>query len=142
MKHKHHIIPKCLGGSNASENLVRFTAREHFIAHLLLTKMLNGPSKRKMIFALFRMTSGNNKQQRYNLNNRSYELIKQKMREEIKSQNVGKWLTPAQQKNYYKAMAGKVPWNKGKNMPEDFGQKISATRKNLQIQNTKSYKKT
>jgi len=139
---KHHIVPRCLGGSNSSENLVTFSAREHFIAHLLLTKMLTGPAKRKMVFALFRMTSGNNKQQRYNLNNRSYELIKQKMRDEIKLQNSGKWLTPEQQKNYYTAMASKVPWNKGKTMPDDFGQKISATRKALQIKNAKCYKKT
>lgn len=35
----HHIIPKTLGGSNDKENLVKLTAREHFIAHHLLCKM-------------------------------------------------------------------------------------------------------
>ena len=35
----HHIVPRCLGGSNNSDNLVRLTAREHFLCHLLLTKM-------------------------------------------------------------------------------------------------------
>ena len=121
---KHHIMPKCLGGSNASENLVRFTAREHFIAHLLLTKMLNGPSKRKMIFALFRMTSGNNKQQRYNLNNRSYELIKQKMREEIREQNKNQIYTDEQLKKFYKTLEESGgPWNKGKKMSDDFKKK-------------------
>lgn len=132
---KHHIIPKCLGGSSNKDNLVKFTAREHFVAHLLLTRMLNGPAKRKMIFALFRMTSGNNKQQRYNLNNRSYEIIKKKMREEIKAQNAGKWLTEEQQQNFYKAVSGRTPWNKGKSMPKEFGQKISMYRKNLQSTN-------
>ena len=34
----HHIVPRSLGGSNAKENLVMFTAREHFIAHMLLWK--------------------------------------------------------------------------------------------------------
>ena len=29
----HHIIPKCLGGSNLEENLVNLTAREHFVCH-------------------------------------------------------------------------------------------------------------
>jgi len=33
---KHHIIPKCLGGSNKKENLVKLTAEEHFMAHKLL----------------------------------------------------------------------------------------------------------
>jgi 5-methylcytosine-specific restriction endonuclease McrA len=36
---KHHIIPKCLGGSNDSENMTTLTYREHFIAHLLLCKL-------------------------------------------------------------------------------------------------------
>jgi hypothetical protein len=35
----HHIIPRCLGGSNSKENLVTLTARQHFVCHLLLTKM-------------------------------------------------------------------------------------------------------
>lgn len=35
----HHIVPKCLGGSNEPDNLVMFNAREHFIAHLLLWKI-------------------------------------------------------------------------------------------------------
>lgn len=34
----HHIVPKCLGGDNSKDNLVLFTAREHFIAHWLLWK--------------------------------------------------------------------------------------------------------
>jgi hypothetical protein len=33
---RHHIIPKCLGGSNNKNNLVKLTYREHFIAHWLL----------------------------------------------------------------------------------------------------------
>jgi hypothetical protein len=34
----HHIIPKCMGGTNVAENLIRLTAREHFIAHACLYK--------------------------------------------------------------------------------------------------------
>jgi hypothetical protein len=36
---KHHIVPKCMGGSDRKENIVRLTAREHFIAHRLLTRL-------------------------------------------------------------------------------------------------------
>ena len=36
---RHHIVPACLQGSNDPSNLVELTAREHFFAHLLLTKM-------------------------------------------------------------------------------------------------------
>jgi hypothetical protein len=35
----HHINPKCLGGGNESENLVRLTPREHYVAHQLLVKI-------------------------------------------------------------------------------------------------------
>lgn len=35
---RHHIIMKSLGGSNDKSNLVTFTARQHYIAHLLLYK--------------------------------------------------------------------------------------------------------
>lgn len=36
---KHHIIPKCMGGSDNPENLVSLTPEEHYVAHQLLTKM-------------------------------------------------------------------------------------------------------
>lgn len=29
----HHILPKCLGGSENKKNLAILTAREHYIAH-------------------------------------------------------------------------------------------------------------
>lgn len=35
----HHIIPRCLGGSDDKSNLVMFTGREHYLAHLILWKM-------------------------------------------------------------------------------------------------------
>jgi hypothetical protein len=49
---RHHIIPKSFGGSNKKENLVRLTPREHYICHLLLTKMVSGEYRAKMIYAL------------------------------------------------------------------------------------------
>lgn len=36
---KHHILPRCLGGINAKTNIVLLTARQHFVAHRLLTKI-------------------------------------------------------------------------------------------------------
>ena len=48
---KHHIIPKSLGGANEKSNISILTAREHFICHLLLTKMTSGTNKAKMIHA-------------------------------------------------------------------------------------------
>jgi hypothetical protein len=54
-KEKHHIVPKCMGGTNEKENLVKLTAREHFIAHQLLAK--NYYNDYKLIHAVFRMSN-------------------------------------------------------------------------------------
>ena len=64
---KHHVIPKSLGGSNSSSNLVNLTAREHFIAHLLLSKMYIEGSIQwiKMQKALIKMFSESCTQERY-----------------------------------------------------------------------------
>lgn len=35
----HHIVPRCLGGTDDPQNLVRLAAREHFVAHRLLSKI-------------------------------------------------------------------------------------------------------
>ena len=41
----HHIIPRSFGGSDNQANLVRLTAREHFIVHFLLYKHYKHRSK-------------------------------------------------------------------------------------------------
>lgn len=51
---RHHVIPKCMGGSDKRENLVQLTAEEHFVAHQLLHKIY--PDVRGLSFALVSMT--------------------------------------------------------------------------------------
>lgn len=51
----HHIIPRSLNGPNSTENLVLLTAKEHYICHCLLIKMVIGEDKRKMVFAVHKM---------------------------------------------------------------------------------------
>lgn len=58
----HHIIPKCLGGGGKQRqykhpNLVLLTAREHFIAHLLLFKIY--PDEYKIASAFWRICNSN-----------------------------------------------------------------------------------
>jgi hypothetical protein len=50
----HHIVPKCMGGSNEKQNLIELTAREHFICHWLLYRI--HPENQGLAFA-FRMIS-------------------------------------------------------------------------------------
>jgi hypothetical protein len=52
----HHIIPKCLGGSDEEENKVLLTAREHFVCHKLLTYIYKG--NRSISCAFHFMTYG------------------------------------------------------------------------------------
>ena len=61
---KHHILPRSLGGTDDKSNLAILSAREHFMCHLLLTKMLTGINKQKMWYALkFIINSTKNKNQ-------------------------------------------------------------------------------
>lgn len=39
---RHHIIPRCMGGTDHDDNLVYLTPREHFIIHQLLVKINSG----------------------------------------------------------------------------------------------------
>ena len=50
---RHHIMPKCMGGTNNKSNLVLLTAREHFIAHWLLIRMYS--DNRKLAHAFWAM---------------------------------------------------------------------------------------
>lgn len=41
----HHIIPRCIGGTDDPNNLVKLTPEEHYVAHQLLVKIYNGNQK-------------------------------------------------------------------------------------------------
>lgn len=73
---KHHIIPKSLGGSDINDNLVKLTAKEHFICHLLLPKMVTGTYVYKMKKAAQLMgTIVGYKQKRYKINSNTYSIL-------------------------------------------------------------------
>jgi hypothetical protein len=86
----HHIIPKSLGGTNSKANLVALTAREHFVCHLLLTKMTTGENKRKMSLAVFYLT-GKGKSNRNNTIKRSrlYENLRKENARYVSEQKKG-----------------------------------------------------
>ena len=87
---KHHIIPKSLGGTDDKENLVYLTAREHYIAHLLLVKMTEGNDKAKMSFALKCMSNFKNKHhQRYIPPSKIYEIERKAFSQSSSEYNKG-----------------------------------------------------
>ena len=139
---KHHIIPKSLGGLNDSNNLVILTAREHYVCHLLLTKMTVGKDRTKMVYAAWRMCCNKNTNRNYKVTARVYQRIKEERSTHLKTlvgeknHNFGKktgrtseHFTQEWRENLSKAKKGKTTWNKGIARTNEEKAKMSATRK-------------
>ena len=56
-KERHHIIPKCMGGTNDKNNLIDLYAKEHFIAHKLLAE--ENYTNNKIVSAYWQMATKN-----------------------------------------------------------------------------------
>jgi len=94
----HHVIPRSLGGDNSKDNLVRITAREHFLMHLLLTKMCVGKDKHKMISGAHMMTFSKTSTQERNFTSRQFETVRKLFSEHQKVNSLfardnPKWMT-------------------------------------------------
>lgn len=76
----HHIMPRCFGGGDNEENLVKLTFREHYVCHWLLTKMTEGQNRCKMTFSLHTFFHFNG-HRRLNFRSRQYEYHKKMFRE-------------------------------------------------------------
>lgn len=136
----HHIIPRSLGGLNHNSNFVLLTPREHYVCHLLLTKMCRDESLYKMLCAFNRITNRNkNKEVR---NSRLYASLRdqfsKKQSERYKGSNnnfFGKEHT-----NETKAHLSKVcPRSGEKN--GNFGKSLSQKQKDaISNSNKKRYK--
>ena len=80
----HHITPKCMNGKDKPENLINLTAREHYIAHLLLWKHYKdinpyfSPALLRAITCMMRISKCI-KGRKFKFNSRLYENIKQQM---------------------------------------------------------------
>ncbi len=107
---KHHIIPKCLGGSNKKENIVKLYAEEHFVAHQLLVRIY--PGEQKLVYALHIMTVENLYQQRSK--NKEYKWI----RERYSAVCRNKRLTEEHKSKISEGLKGK---RKGKSYEDQYG---------------------
>lgn len=116
---KHHIIPKSMGGSDDASNIVELTAREHFIAHLLLTKMTDGEDRRKMSMAVM-FLKGKHQTNKRNITSRLFETIRtaanlQKSIQKLgrRNPNFGRKQDEITKAKASKSISGKVVWNNG-----------------------------
>lgn len=73
---RHHITPKCLGGSNDETNLIDLFAKEHYEAHRLLA--LENQDNEKLIYAFWSMSVLTNQytKERYQASPEEYEEAK------------------------------------------------------------------
>lgn len=86
----HHIIPKSLGGSDDKSNIIRFSARKHFLCHYLLTKMVkkNSNNYHKMVIAFARMSS-HSTENRY-INSKLFEANRVEFSKTMSKSQTGK----------------------------------------------------
>jgi hypothetical protein len=123
---KHHIIPRCLGGSDTVDNIISLTAREHFICHLLLPKMTTGKYHQKMMYAIWKMCHSTKQRKKlFKLTSRTYNSIKSSMKHVRTSED----FTPEWREKLSQSRKGKSSWNKGVARTNAEISKISATRK-------------
>jgi Salmonella phage homing endonuclease len=99
---RHHVVPKCLGGSNAPENIVRLTPEEHYVAHQLLVKM--HPGNHRLVWAAAAMTNQTQVQRR---GNKLYGWLRRLFAERIGHRNRGRTLSAEQRQQIGDRQRGK-----------------------------------
>lgn len=151
---KHHVVPRCLGGTDESENLVILTAREHYVAHQLLVKM--HPDHYGVCYAAKLMTTVGRGQGR--ANNRYYAWLKARFsklqslimkewnaehgnvsrREDVKRKRREAWLgekNPSYKNPNWAAIEAAAAATRGKTQSDEHKQKKSEAIKNWHLKN-------
>jgi hypothetical protein len=114
---KHHIVPRCMGGTNDESNLVKLTAREHFICHWLLARIENSPKLWFAFSMMCRVKNSNHK--RHTPSSRAYNEAKYKIaqirkgkprseetRNKISAANKGRKRTQSEIENISRKLTG------------------------------------
>lgn len=125
---KHHIIPVSLGGADSKDNLVRLTAREHFVCHWILVKMYKGNknSYYKMLKAFNMMCNSiSKKQTRYKVCSRIFSIYREDLSKAMSALQIGEnnsqagtiWICNLETKENKKVPNGQIPngWVAGRN---------------------------
>lgn len=156
---EHHILPKCMGGTDNPNNLIKMPVRYHIFAHLFLMKAY--PDNHKLSYAAKRMLSTNTNQGRHSvlktLPIRLISLIRAEAIKNLKNKNPFKGRTHTKEsrekmslshKNKYPTIETKEKQSKaklgsknpfyGKKHSEETKQRISAK---MSGKNNPNYKK-
>lgn len=83
----HHIVPKSLGGTDDKDNLIKLTARQHYVAHWILARALGGSAAR----AFFMMSNFG----RYGkVNSKTYDIARAEYSKLASEQMQGRTMPP------------------------------------------------
>ena len=83
---RHHIVPRCMDGTDDEENLIDLFAREHFEAHRLLA--LENPDNQKLVYAWWMMsTTTKSSKRRESITSAEYEEARKAFSQSISGQN-------------------------------------------------------
>jgi hypothetical protein len=132
---RHHIIPRSLGGSNDSTNLVKLTAKEHRLVHILLPRMTVDPAHTKsMWYALWMMLRTRNKDQNRKISKGSmFELAKIEVAKNSSQLHKGKTVSNETREKLSKSCQGRPSVFKGKTHSAESKQKLSTAHKGKTI---------
>lgn len=125
----HHILPKCLDGTNDEENLIDLFASEHFIAHKLLAQ--ENPDDEKLVYAWWCMCSLSKSSQEDIVTEKEYEKARLEFKKRISELQsgennsfFGKHHTEKTKKRISEVHSGINNHNYGKHLSEDTKKKI------------------
>lgn len=134
---RHHIVPKCMNGTDDENNLIDLFAKEHFIAHKLLAQ--ENPENYKLMYAWWMLahiddreiTPEEYKEARiafsYKMKTRTFS---EEHRRKIGEANKGRQYTDEWRRKQSELHKGKPGPNKGKPMSDETKQKQSEAHKN------------
>lgn len=122
-KERHHIIPRCMGGTDDPSNLIDLTAEEHFVAHQLLLRMFwHTEYKHKLAWACQAMSMGRTGRV---LNNKSFGWLRKAFAQAVSAKNKGRKRAPFSAETRKKLSDAKT----GKKLPDTTREKMSLAKK-------------
>ena len=76
---KHHIIPRCKGGTDETTNLVLFTPKEHYVAHHLLSKIYPNDDSLFLAYRMMACMDNDCLNRNVNISAKEYQCIKERL---------------------------------------------------------------
>lgn len=113
----HHIVPRSLGGSDDADNLIRLTARQHYIAHWMLARAIIGSAAR----AFFMMSNFGKYGQ---VNSTTYQIARQEYANLVGEQMRGRVMPPVSDETREKQRQAKL----GRKLTPEHIEKVRLTR--------------